>query len=210
MRASTIAVVSLVCCLSVAFGAPIVFGRGQTPAGAAETVPAAVPGPMRAPATEAAADPATIAAPGPASTGTPSRDADGQPTKGNRGKAAAKVAAIPVTSLQGRFHDGDPGRKGSGAVDLAKTERGFQLKLTGFATSAGPALEILLVPHPDPKKSADVNKTKSVSLGTLRSVKGDQIYTLPEGIDPAQFKAVVIWSKQLSVLFASAPLKPRS
>ncbi|MEJ1160721.1 DM13 domain-containing protein [Prosthecomicrobium sp. N25] len=124
--------------------------------------------------------------------------------------AAAPVqsAAPPAVALAGEFRNADAGHKGSGRVEIVKTEKGYEVRLApGFATTRGPDLELWLVYHGDPRKQSDVTKSKYVSLGRLKSFTGEQTYAVPAGVDPTAFKSVVVWCEDFSVLFASAPLK---
>lgn len=205
MRAASLVVGAIVGGLFITFGSQFVFGRGPAPAPTAEPVAMVVPGPMRADRAAALDEPV---APAPAPVAEkPGRTKSARPTAQN-GASAGEIA--PSTVWQGRFRDADSTRKGSGQVELVKTDRGWQARLTGFSVTPAGTLELWLVAHADPKKSRDVTKSKSVSLGTLRSPKGDQVYTLPDDVDPAQFKSLVIWSKQFDAFFAAAPLKARA
>lgn len=207
MRAASLVVGAIVGGLCIAFGSQFVFGRGPATAPAAEPVAIAVPGPMRADRGGASDEVAPVAP-----TPAPVAEKPGR-TKSARlpGQNGAATGENPsATVWQGRFRDAEPTRKGTGQVELVKTERGWQARLTGFSVTPGTGLEIWLVAHADPKKPRDVTKSKYLSLGSLRSPKGDQVYTLPDDVDPAQFRSVVIWSKQFDAFFAAAPLKARA
>lgn len=207
MRAASLVVGAAVGGLCIAFGSQFVFGRGPAPAPTADPVAIAVPGPMRVDRTAAVEEPVAPAT-GPAPVAEkPGRTKTSRTTVQNGGPGGDIGAA---TVWQGRFRDAEPTRKGSGQVELVKTERGWQARLTGFSVTPGAGLELWLVAHADPKKPRDVTKSKYLSLGTLRSPKGDQVYTLPDDVDPAQFKSLVIWSKQFDAFFAAAPLKARA
>lgn len=165
------------------------------PRAAATTTDRPAAGPVRvAQATAPAAKPATTPAPVPPSTPA----------------TAATPPATSGASLRGEFHGADKAHKGEGTAEIVKTASGWEARLTRFSTTRGPDLEVWLVAHPDPKSQSDVTKSKYVSLGRLKSFSGDQSYALPAGVDPAEFKSLVIWCEDFSVLFASAPLSPRS
>ena len=46
-----------------------------------------------------------------------------------------------------------------------------------------------------------------VEAGKLKGNRGDQVYRLPAGIDPAGFRSVSIWCKRFSVSFGAAELR---
>ncbi len=48
----------------------------------------------------------------------------------------------------------------------------------------------------------------AIELGQLKADRGNQNYVVPGGVDVAGAASVVIWCKQFSVLFATAPLSP--
>ena len=66
--------------------------------------------------------------------------------------------------------------------------------------------QVYLSAHADPMSSSDVTGAEWVSLGTLKGNVGDQAYTLPAEVDPAQFNSVVIWCAAVGVLFSPARL----
>lgn len=207
MRAASIVLGAAVGGLCIAFGSQFVFGRGPAPTPAVEPVAVLVPGPMRVDRTAALDEPAPAAtAPAPVveKTGRP------KSTRSTTQNGAPGAESAPSVVWQGRFRDAEPTRKGSGQVELVKTDRGWQARLTGFSVTPATGLELWLVAHADPKKPRDVTKSKYLSIGTLRSPKGDQVYTLPADVDPAQFKSLVIWSRQFDGFFAAAPLKARA
>ena len=70
----------------------------------------------------------------------------------------------------------------------------------------GPALVVILSPHPNPSSSSDVHQTGYVELAKLKGNKGNQNYTLPDGVDPASFGSVVIYCKPFKVVFSVASL----
>lgn len=207
MRAMPVVVVAG--CFLVAVGSQFVFGRAPAPAAAVEAAPAAVPGPMRAvlPAAGAEAAPVTAVRAVEEAPDARADKAAGAAKAGKERKKGAAVVEAGLLPLRGRLQGFEAARKSHGTVDLVRTDRGVQARLSDFATTPGASLEVWLVSHPDPKKPADLAKAKTLSLGALRSAKGDQIYTLPDGVDPGQYKSLVIFSKDTNVLFAAAPLK---
>jgi hypothetical protein len=69
----------------------------------------------------------------------------------------------------------------------------------GFSSTNGPDLFVWLV------RGGDVNDY--VDLGRLKGNLGSQNYTIPEGVDLAQYDQVLIWCRAFRVLFGSATLE---
>ncbi len=116
-----------------------------------------------------------------------------------------KVAA------KGEFRDADSAHKGKGLATVFETAAGARvLRFTGFETTNGPDLEVWLVKASGLKVSADVTASQWLSLGPLKGNIGDQNYVIPADAKPDDYKSVVIWCKQFSVLFSAADLAPTS
>lgn len=102
----------------------------------------------------------------------------------------------------GAFVDGDAIHKGSGTATIYRTETSPILKFEDFSVTIGPDLFVYLTKN-------DFRSTKQlgefVSLGNLKSTKGDQIYNLPA--DYQDFKTVLVWCRAFGVLFTYAPLE---
>lgn len=76
-----------------------------------------------------------------------------------------------------------------------------------FSTSdQGPDLHVLLDPAENPPQTYE-NMNSSINLGKLHSYSGTQRYPIPDAIDPANFKSVVIWCRMANATFGYAPLK---
>ena len=76
-----------------------------------------------------------------------------------------------------------------------------------FEVGPGPKFHVYLVPKADIRASDDLSGVMYVDLGRLRSFKGSQKYMIPAGLDLANYKSVVIWCEQFSVLISPADLK---
>ena len=131
--------------------------------------------------------------------------------------ASAPVSASPAASpaapassptpaplmLAGEFHGSDEFHFGRGTARLIETAPGsFVVRLENFAVRNGPDLYVYLSP------SADGYARGSLELGRLKADTGNQNYPVPAGAltDPTAAGSVVIWCKQFSHLFATAPL----
>ena len=131
------------------------------------------------------------------------------------GTAAAAVAtatskpdtlptAVPLAaSRTGAFHGSDDFHFGRGTARLIEVAPGrFVVRLEAFAVRNGPDLYVYLSPSPDGYAAG------AIELGRLKADTGNQNYAVPAGAltDPTAAASVVIWCKQFSHLFATAPL----
>ena len=140
--------------------------------------------------------------------------ATGSPSVSPRASVAPSVSesVVPAPSatrapiaLAGAFHGRDDFHFGRGTARLIETAPGsFVVRLEDFAVRNGPDLYVYLSP------SADGYARGSIELGRLKADTGNQNYVVPAGTldDPAVAASVVIWCKQFSHLFATAPLGP--
>ena len=111
------------------------------------------------------------------------------------------------TVKTGQFRDADRFHRGSGTATIHRLPDGSHvLRLETLDVTNGPALVVILSPHPNPSSSADVHQTGYVELAKLKGNKGNQNYPLPDGVDPATFNSVVIYCKPFKVVFSVAPL----
>ena len=147
-------------------------------------------------------EPAPIAA----ATGSPSVSprASFAPSVSESVVPAPSATRAPI-ALAGAFHGSDDFHFGRGTARLIETAPGsFVVRLEDFAVRNGPDLYVYLSP------SADGYARGSIELGRLKADTGNQNYVVPAGTldDPAVAASVVIWCKQFSHLFATAPLGP--
>ncbi|MGI9406082.1 MAG: DM13 domain-containing protein [Hyphomicrobiaceae bacterium] len=116
-------------------------------------------------------------------------------------------ASTATTVARGRFKGADAVHKGSGQAMILRAASGTHtLRFTDFKSTNGPDLEVWLVKARDIKSASDVTSSKWISLGRLKGNIGNQNYTLPANVDPADYGSVVIWCEQFGVLFSSATL----
>jgi hypothetical protein len=116
--------------------------------------------------------------------------------------ATAAPSATPAPFVKsGSFSGADDFHFGRGSAQLIETAPGvFVVRLADFEVRNGPDLYVYLSP------SAAGYSDEAVELGALKADKGNQNYEVPVGVDPTAAASVVIWCKQFSVLFATAPL----
>ena len=154
------------------------------------------------PIVASATSPGASATPAPTPIAVPS--ADGIP--GSVAPSPAPVAAsLPPAGLarSGAFHGSDEFHFGRGTARLLETAPGtYVVRLEGFAVRNGPDLYVYLSP------SATGYADGAIELGRLKADTGNQNYAVPAGAltDPARIASVVIWCRQFSHLFATAPL----
>jgi hypothetical protein len=108
-------------------------------------------------------------------------------------------------TAEGMFHSAAHETKGNATIyQLAGGER--VLRLTGFETSNGPDVHVLLGKAADAKDNDAVKSAGYVDLGSLKGNIGDQNYTIPTDVDLAAYNSVTIWCNRFSVNFGTAPL----
>lgn len=97
----------------------------------------------------------------------------------------------------------DPVHWGRGKVSVY--ERTVFLE-PDFKVGPGPKYHVYLVPKAKVRDEAAVKGQKFVDLGRLRAFEGSQRYTIPAGINLADYSSVVIWCEQFGVLISPADL----
>jgi hypothetical protein len=107
----------------------------------------------------------------------------------------------PPVERVGNFTGADEFHFGRGTARLIETApESFTVRLESFEVRNGPDLYVYL--SPDPAGYVD----GAVELGRLKADRGNQNYEVPAGTDVTGPASVVIWCKQFSVVFATAPL----
>jgi hypothetical protein len=139
---------------------------------------------------------------------TDSGDAEGTPAAPTT--TPPQTTATPAAPVfeagvrrQGEFAGADDFHFGRGRALLIETEPGrYTLRFEEFSVRNGPDLFVYLSP------SADGYAEGALNLGGLKATDGAFNYDVPAGTDVSQFESAVIWCRQFSVLFATAPLVP--
>ena len=97
----------------------------------------------------------------------------------------------------------DPVHYGKGQAtiyaDLVRLEENFEV-------GPGPKFHVYLVPEADIKPGLNVEETMFVDLGRLKAFTGSQNYAVPPGVDPRNYRSVVIWCEQFNVLISPAAI----
>jgi hypothetical protein len=83
------------------------------------------------------------------------------------------------------------------------------LRLTGFKTSNGPDVHVILVETKDAGDAGNFLKSNTgrVELGKLKGNEGDQNYEIPAGTDLSKFQTVSIYCERFNANFGAAPLE---
>jgi hypothetical protein len=119
--------------------------------------------------------------------------------------ANATITSMPQTKLaEGEFRGLAHETKGAAAIYDVGGKR--VLRLTGFETSNGPDVHVLLVAAKDAANDAAVKDAGYVDLGSLKGNVGDQNYEVPADLDLDKYQACTIWCNRFSVNFGTAPL----
>jgi hypothetical protein len=109
----------------------------------------------------------------------------------------------PRVTQRGEFHGADDFHFGRGTALLIETAPGvYTLRFEEFSVRNGPDLYVYL------STSADGFGDGSLELGRLKATDGAFNYEVPPGTDLSRFQSAVVWCKQFSVLFATAPFSP--
>lgn len=119
----------------------------------------------------------------------PQSIAVGEPNP-NDGAAPILSPAIPVVATTAH--------PASGTVRVVKDGDQAIIRYEDYKTINGPDLRVYL--------STDLEATKYVDLGKIKGTEGNINYTVPAGVDLSQYRYVLTWCEDFSVLFNSADL----
>lgn len=135
----------------------------------------------------------------PEPAGAPPEDgaAEGDPG-GDDGSAVVELGAGSFRSLE---HET---RGVAKVVELADGSR--YVRLEDLNTSDGPDLRVYLTDQPLSDDWRVWDDGAFVDLGTLKGNIGDANYRIPQAVDLADVRTVVIWCRRFAVGFGVAPL----
>lgn len=107
----------------------------------------------------------------------------------------------------GTFVDGDAFHQGQGSATIYQLEDGSHvLRLEDFRVTNGPALFVLVSPHPNPGGRGDISDAGYTELARLKGNVGNQNYLLPDDLSPGDVNSVIIYCKPFRVVFSVAAL----
>ncbi len=99
----------------------------------------------------------------------------------------------------------------SGRATIYKNPDGkLYLRLTGFSTSNGPDVHVVLARSDDKSLEHKIieGNLNNVELGTLKGNTGDQNYDLPASTNLNEYRAVVVYCERFHAVFGLARLEP--
>jgi Electron transfer DM13 len=94
---------------------------------------------------------------------------------------------------------GAKGHTASGMVSIFDSMGTKTVVLDPYESQNGPDLKVYL------SKSSDASEY--INLGQLKSTSGRQSYSVPASVNVNDYKYVLIWCEQFTVLFAEAEMK---
>lgn len=117
----------------------------------------------------------------------------------------------PVIISRGSFVTIDALHWARGRATLYRDAAGAHLLRfdENFEVRNGPALEVLLSMHADPRTPADVHQgAGAITLGRLVGSQGNQNYPVQDNVDLTLYNSVVLYSRELNEVFSAAALRP--
>lgn len=108
------------------------------------------------------------------------------------------------TLFTGKFHGKVHKTEGRATV-YQEADGKLVLRLTGFKTSNGPDVHVILVAAYEDANSLK-SDTERVELGKMKGNEGDQNYEVPAGTDLTKFSTVSIYCERFNANFGAAPL----
>ena len=111
------------------------------------------------------------------------------------------------SSSQARSPTPTPSTKAKAQRRFYQLEDGSHvLRFEDFRVTNGPALFVLVSPHPNPEGRGDISDAGYVELARLKGNVGNQNYVLPDDLDPDDINSVIIYCKPFRVVFSTAAL----
>ena len=121
---------------------------------------------------------------------------------------AATEPAMQIMAM-GEFQDIDG--SATGVAELVVLPDGtYEVILDTFSIDSIEHTNVVLVANADVMKTADVDPTKFLDLGPLKSKDGMQVYVIPADMAATVmdgYHAVVIWDTAMAHAIAAAPLQ---
>ncbi len=126
----------------------------------------------------------------------PTEEQDGSDAPATPDSPQAQLVAV------GEWAGADDFHFARGNAFLLETAQGETIvRLEDFSVRNGPDLFVYLSP------AADGFADGAINLGELKATDGAFNYDVPPGTDIGQFRSVVVWCRQFSVLFGTATLE---
>lgn len=97
----------------------------------------------------------------------------------------------------------------SGRATVYRTQDSvMSLRLTGFHTSNGPDVHVVLVAANDPalQSSTPGKVLESIEIAPLKGNEGDQEYALPAHLDLTRYNTIAVYCERFHAVFGTAKL----
>lgn len=117
--------------------------------------------------------------------------------KTSTGKVDEMVSPDGVLRVSGSFK-GYGSEKVTGLAKIYNTNNQYMLKMENFSTTNGPDLKVYL--------SKAASPLEFISLGSLKSTNGNQVYPINGTPDFSQYRYVLIHCEKYNHLYGSAEL----
>jgi Electron transfer DM13 len=109
--------------------------------------------------------------------------------------------------MSGTFKAGEKPATGKATIIREGGHSFLQLDSAFTTSNQGPDLHVLLDPTNNPPKNYQgAMENRVINLGKLKSFSGMQRYPIPDSVNLANYKSVVIWCRTANATFAYAPL----
>ena len=123
--------------------------------------------------------------------------------------AVAPSAATTQVMGKGMFHDVDGTATGEAQL-VVKPDGTYEVVLESFKIDSIAHTNVVLVSNTDVTATGDIDKSKLLDLGPLKSIEGMQDFPIPAAmaaIVMQGYHTVVIWDTEMAHAVAAAPLK---
>ncbi len=125
----------------------------------------------------------------------------------NEPPLAAMRAAGTREVATGRFYRMD--QVGRGKITFYRLPDGRRaVRLDDFYVTPNVDLEIRLTSLRRPRTTAQYLKSRSILVAPLDVTTGSMNFIVPRGVDPADYRSVVIWCENVISAYAAATLQP--
>ncbi|MDQ6836983.1 MAG: DM13 domain-containing protein [Actinomycetota bacterium] len=119
--------------------------------------------------------------------------------------ATTAPGAAPTSA--GSFYRVD--QVGTGTVTIYRLADGtYALRLGDFYVTPNTDLEVRLSSLPAPHSTLDYTSAPSARVAFLDVTAGSLNFVVPAGVDPTQYRSVVLWCDRLHSAYAAATLNP--
>lgn len=119
------------------------------------------------------------------------------------------IAQTPTALFMGTFVAGEAPTTGTAKIVTEGGHRYLELDAAFSTSSQGPDLHVLLEPTAQPPQTYS-NQGSTINLGSLREYSGAQRYPIPDSVNLANYRSIVVWCRMANATFGYAPLHAAS